>query len=843
MKTHLIAIRFAAAALAFCLALPPSVLALRVSAPGEDPDRLSGLEESMIVGATADEISEWRTLNDQQRFIAQWMYETAASLRLDGHQVLLPGATHFVRHYLSMLGPEERHQALLIVGGSAPSEDAMQALQEMPWEAIPREGPGRAAYERYVDLMNDLRKRRWEEIDRNRRMEADDFGPVSAAIVGWGLSAEFDYPQSFEGRESELARIGAAFAGFEQKAQRALSGPASRHVAEDLALLQEKIQSRVLEALQTESNQRSADRVLADLAFDLRNREEYRALALVQGLRLNLRHLLFPERHPVVIFADDLPFSEALALVQTGRIAAFVVRRSRHLSQTARFASELHIPVVAELKSEIPYYLRYKGSLMLLDPVSRRLTSSPSPGEIRLAQSPEQAAGLEEGNILAHETGLSFRQVRRLMKKHRPTVIHVTQKEGITRGAFLADGSLAAARFGRLEGGWWGSLGRRYSITVSQGVVASLSQSIDLRVKPSDIVAHITVLPSATGLEEIKDEVREVLDGLSGPTPESASVAAAVAKIRIRMVDPLKQSQEELAERSRPAIPDDLSEKMEQVRKTVRLAEEAFESIQQSFSWAEELFAQANARNINLSSHERINEVLVEWLRQAPLSTGIILVLSRQYVAYQYVLEAHNRAARSSGLDQVLEERGTAIQELADKAREFASGFPAFQRKWVGVIELFQKNDRIGKSNSGGLEEAVLEGQVGVVAAAIADPRGLALGVAVSRLKDSNGRAVPLVYIAQSVEEATGLEELGADSDAIFVLGPDLSLEAALTAAEDWLRLTAGVRRAVRLGVDQKIPGVLEWLIQQLPGIILSPQMATGLEEWVEGATKLLEAA
>lgn len=45
------------------------------------------------------------------------------------------------------------------------------------------------------------------------------------------------------------------------------------------------------------------------------------------------------------------------------------------------------------------------------------------------------------------------------------------------------------------------------------------------------------------------------------------------------------------------------------------------------------------------------------------------------------------------------------------------------------------------------------------------------------------------------------------------------------------------------LGVDEKIPGVLEWLLQHLPGIELSPQMAAGLEEWVEGAAQLLSGA
>jgi galactokinase len=132
---------------------------------------------------------------------------------------------------------------------------------------------------------------------------------------------------------------------------------------------------------------------------------------------------------------------------------------------------------------------------------------------------------------------------------------------------------------------------------------------------------------------------------------------------------------------------------------------------------------------------------------------------------------------------------------------------------------------------------------VGVVAGT-ADPKGLAYGVALTRVSASDGMPLPVAFVVETAQQKATLERMGVSGNAIFLAGTAEYPTAAeaVTAANSWLGGVYGVGQVVDVGATRPIGRTIEQILSAVFGITISPETVALWDSFIDRATLALQA-
>lgn len=115
-----------------------------------------------------------------------------------------------------------------------------------------------------------------------------------------------------------------------------------------------------------------------------------------------------------------------------------------------------------------------------------------------------------------------------------------------------------------------------------------------------------------------------------------------------------------------------------------------------------------------------------------------------------------------------------------------------------------------------------------------ASSKGLALGVALSRVQDSNGNRLPVAFVVADEDQRAVLERVGG-------ISPE-SIHSTVESAQNWLRDSYGIESIRKYGVEGPVSETVIQLFQTLFGITPDAQLQFQLERLVAQATLAFQA-
>jgi fructoselysine-6-P-deglycase FrlB-like protein len=138
---------------------------------------------------------------------------------------------------------------------------------------------------------------------------------------------------------------------------------------------------------------------------------------------------------------------------------------------------------------------------------------------------------------------------------------------------------------------------------------------------------------------------------------------------------------------------------------------------------------------------------------------------------------------------------------------------------------------------------ASIASSIGVVAGT-SDRKGLAYGVALTRVTMSDGTALPVAFVVDTAQQQANLQQMGISPNAIFRAGtPEYGTAAdAVAAANRWLTEIYSVGQVVDIGATRPIAQRIQQLLDMVFGIKITSEAAALWDSFIDRATLALQA-